>query len=57
MRKLFVFIILSAGLFASCNSDLVERVELLEQTTVVYLKSSISDLYSECQDLRNEIEA
>lgn len=57
MRKLFVFIILSAGLFASCNSDLVERVELLEQTTVVYLKSSIFDLYSECQDLRNEIEA
>ena len=55
MRKLFALMILSVGVFASCNSDLVERVELLEQTAVVYLKSSISDLYSECQDLRNEI--
>lgn len=57
MKRLFALIILSVGLFASCNSDLVERVELLEKTTVVYLKSSISDLYSECQELRNEIAA
>ena len=57
MRKLFALVILSVGILASCSSDLVERVELLEQTTVVYLKSSIYDLYSKCQDLSDEIAA
>lgn len=57
MRKLFSLIILSVGLLASCNSELVERVELLEKTTVVYMKSSISDLYSKCYDLQAEIAA
>ena len=55
MRKLLASVILSIALFASCNGDLVERVELLEKTTVVFLKSSISDLYSECRDLRQAI--
>lgn len=57
MKKFIALMFLCVGLLASCNSDLVERVELLEKTTVVYLKSSISDLYSQCQDLRNEIAA
>lgn len=57
MRKLFALVILSVGILASCSSDLVERVELLEQTTVAYLKSSIYDLYSKCQDLSDEIAA
>lgn len=57
MRKLLALIILSAGLLVSCNSDLIERIEVLENTTVVFLKSSISDLYSQCQDLRDEIAA
>ena len=55
MRKLFALIILGVGLLASCNSDLAERVEVLENTTVVFLKSSIFDLYSECSELREEI--
>ena len=57
MKKFIALMFLCVGLLASCNSDLVERVELLEKTTVVYLKSSISDLYLQCQDLRNEIAA
>ena len=57
MRKLFALIILSVGLMASCNSDLAERVEVLEKTTVAFLQSSIFDLYSECQELRNQIAA
>lgn len=57
MKKLIIFALLSVGLSASCNSDLLERVEVLEKTTVVFLKSSISDLYSECQELHNEIAA
>ena len=57
MKKFLAFIFLCVGLLASCNSDLVERVELLEKTTVVYLKSSISDLYSECQELHQAIAA
>ena len=57
MKKLIIFVLLSVGLSASCNSDLLERVEVLEKTTVVFLKSSISDLYSECQELHNEIAA
>ena len=32
-------------------------MELLEKTTVVYMKSSISDLYSKCYDLQAEIAA
>ena len=55
MRKLFALIILSVGLMASCNSDLAERVEVLEKTTVAFLQSSIFDLYSECSELRAEI--
>lgn len=57
MRKLFALIILSVGLMASCNSDLAERVEVLEKTTVVFMQSSIFDLYSECRELRNQIAA
>ena len=57
MRKLFALIILSVGLMASCNSDLAERVEVLEKTTVAFLQSSIFDLYSECSELREEIAA
>ena len=57
MRKLFALIILSVGLLSSCNSDLAERVEVLEKTTVAFLQSSIFDLYSECQELRNQIAA
>ena len=57
MRKLLALIIVSAGLLVSCNSDLIERIEVLENTTVVFMKSSISDLYSQCQDLRDEIAA
>ena len=57
MRKLFALIILSVGLMASCNSDLAERVEVLEKTTVAFLQSSIFDLYSECSELRAEIAA
>ena len=45
MRKLFALIILSVGLLSSCNSDLAERVEVLEKTTVAFLQSSIFDLY------------
>ena len=55
MRKLFALIILSVGLLSSCNSDLAERVEVLEKTTVAFLQSSIFDLYSECSELRAEI--
>lgn len=55
MRKLFALIILSVGLLSSCNSDLAERVEVLENTTVAFLQSSIFDLYSECSELREEI--
>ena len=55
MRKFIASFVLVLGLLVSCNSDLIERVEILETTTVVFLKSSISDLYSQCQDLRNEI--
>lgn len=57
MRKLFALIILSVGLLSSCNSDLAERVEVLEKTTVAFLQSSIFDLYSECSELREEIDA
>lgn len=57
MKKLVIFALLCVGLSASCNSDLLERVEVLENTTVVFLKSSIFDLYSECQELHNEIAA
>lgn len=57
MRKLFALIILSVGLLSSCNSDLAERVEVLENTTVAFLQSSIFDLYSECSELREEIAA
>ena len=57
MRKLFALIILSVGLLSSCNSDLAERVEVLEKTTVAFLQSSIFDLYSECSELREEIAA
>ena len=46
---------LCVGLLVSCNDDLAERVEVLEKTTVVFMQSSIFDLYSECQELRNEI--
>lgn len=46
---------LCVGLLLSCNDDLAERVEVLEKTTVVFMQSSIFDLYSECQELRNEI--
>lgn len=55
MRKLFALIILSVGLLSSCNSDIAERVEVLEKTTVAFLQSSIFDLYSECSELREEI--
>ena len=57
MRKLFALIILSVGLLSSCNTDLAERVEVLEKTTVAFLQSSIFDLYSECSELREEIDA
>jgi prefoldin subunit 5 len=57
MKKFIIYLLLCAGLSISCNRDLIERVEVLERTTVEFLKSSISDLYSECQDLRNEIAA
>ena len=57
MKKFIIYLLLCAGLSVSCNRDLIERVEVLERTTVEFLKSSISDLYSECQDLRNEIAA
>lgn len=46
---------LCVGLLVSCNDDLAERVEVLEKTTVVFMQSSIFDLYSECQELRNQI--
>ena len=55
MRIFRASFVLVLGWLVSCNSDLIERVEILETTTVVFLKSSISDLYSQCQDLRNEI--
>ena len=48
---------LCVGLLVSCNDDLAERVEVLEKTTVVFMQSSIFDLYSECQELRNQIAA
>lgn len=48
---------LCVGLLVSCNEDLAERVEVLEKTTVVFMQSSIFDLYSECQELRNQIAA
>ena len=57
MRKLFALIILSVGLLSSCNRDLAERVEVLENTTVAFLQSSIFDLYSKCSELRAEIAA
>ena len=57
MRKLFALIILSVGLLSSCNRDLAERVEVLENTTVAFLQSSIFDLYSKCSELRVEIAA
>ena len=55
MKKFIIYLILCVGLFVSCNDDLAERVEVLEKTTVVFMQSSIFDLYSECQELRNEI--
>ena len=55
MKKFIIYLISCVGLFVSCNDDLAERVEVLEKTTVVFMQSSIFDLYSECQDLRNEI--
>lgn len=57
MKKLIIFILLAVGLFVSCNAELEERVEVLEKTTVIFLKSSISDLYSECQELKAAIAA
>ena len=48
---------LCVGLLVSCNDDFAERVEVLEKTTVVFMQSSIFDLYSECQELRNQIAA
>ncbi|MBR5567276.1 MAG: DUF4886 domain-containing protein [Bacteroidales bacterium] len=57
MKKLIIFILLGVGLFVSCNAELEERVEVLEKTTVIFLKSSISDLYSECQELKAAIVA
>ena len=48
---------LCVGLLVSCNDDLAERVEVLEKTTVVFMQSSIFDLYSECQELHNQIAA
>ena len=48
---------LCVGLLVSCNDDLAERVEVLEKTTVAFMQSSIFDLYSECQELRNQIAA
>ena len=57
MKKLIIFILLAVGLFVSCNAELEERVEVLEKTTVIFLKSSISDLYSECQELKVAIAA
>ena len=57
MRKFIALVMLSVGLLMSCNSDLEERVELLEQTTVIYLQSSIYDLYSECEELSAAIDA
>ena len=48
---------MAVGLFVSCNAELEERVEVLEKTTVIFLKSSISDLYSECQELKAAIAA
>ena len=55
MKKFIIYLMLCVGLLVSCNDDLAERVEVLEKTTVVFMQSSIFDLYSECQDLRNEI--
>lgn len=57
MKRFILYLLLGVSLFASCNRDLLERVEVLEETTVVFLKSSISDLYRECQKLRDEIAA
>ena len=57
MKKLIIFILLAVGLFVSCNAELEERVEVLEKTTVIFFKSSISDLYSECQELKAAIAA
>lgn len=57
MKKLIIFILLAVGLFVSCNAELEERVEVLEKTTVIFLKSSISDLYSESQELKAAIAA
>ena len=48
---------LCVGLLVSCNDDLAERVEVLEKTTVAFMQSSIFALYSECQELRNQIAA
>lgn len=55
MKKFIIYLLLCVGLLVSCNDDLAERVEVLEKTTVVFMQSSIFDLYSECQELRNEI--
>jgi prefoldin subunit 5 len=55
MKKFIIYLMLGVGLLVSCNDDLAERVEVLEKTTVVFMQSSIFDLYSECQELRNEI--
>ena len=55
MKKFIIYLMLCVGLLVSCNDDLAERVEVLEKTTVVFMQSSIFDLYSECQELRNEI--
>ena len=55
MKKFIIYLMLCVGLLVSCNDDLAERVEVLEKTTVVFMQSSIFDLYSECQELRNQI--
>jgi uncharacterized protein YdcH (DUF465 family) len=57
MKKFIIYLMLCVGLLVSCNDDLAERVEVLEKTTVVFMQSSIFDLYSECQELRNQIAA
>ena len=55
MKKFIIYLMLCVGLLVSCNDDLAERVEVLEKTTVVFMQSSIFDLYSECSELRAEI--
>ena len=57
MKKFIIYLMLCVGLLVSCNDDLAERVEVLEKTTVAFMQSSIFDLYSECQELRNQIAA